>query len=281
MVTVIETINEMQTWVAAQQASGKTIGFVPTMGALHAGHQQLVARADVENDVSVCSIFVNPTQFNNPADLEKYPRTFEADKAILNEAGCDVIFFPAEKEMYPEGRKMIALDLQGLDTVMEGRFRPGHFAGVVTVVRKLFDAVPAHRAYFGEKDFQQLAIIRFMTQAFQLPIEIIGCPTIRETDGLAYSSRNIHLTVEERSAAPIIYESISAISQLKNSHSVQQAIQLTTERINALPVLKVEYIEIVNAKTLLPVNKWNDALDLRVCVAVFTSKTRLIDNCAC
>ncbi|MBK8846958.1 MAG: pantoate--beta-alanine ligase [Bacteroidetes bacterium] len=281
MVIVIESISEMQSWVASQIASGKTIGFVPTMGALHAGHKQLVVRAEKENEVSVCSIFVNPTQFNNPTDLEKYPRTFDTDKAILNEAGCDVIFFPSEKEMYPEGRQMIPFDLQGLDTVMEGRFRPGHFAGVVTVVKKLFDAVPAHRAYFGEKDFQQLAIIRFMTQAFQLPIQIIGCPTIRETDGLAYSSRNIHLTPEERKAAPLIYQSISNMVHHKNSHSVNESIQATISEINATQILKVEYLDVVDAQTLQTVSRWSDAPILRVCIAVFTSKTRLIDNCAC
>jgi pantoate--beta-alanine ligase len=187
--------------------NGKSIGFVPTMGALHPGHRSLIERARVENEVVVCSIFVNPTQFNDPKDLVNYPRTPELDYAILEEAGCDIVFSPSVEEMYPDDH-LLDLNFGDLETVMEGHFRPGHFKGVATVVSRLFSITTPTRAYFGEKDFQQLAVIREMNRRLKTGIEIVSCATLREADGLAMSSRNIHLNYEERNHASIIYKAL-------------------------------------------------------------------------
>lgn len=251
------------------------IGFVPTMGALHQGHISLVERAREECDTVVVSIFVNPTQFNDPKDLENYPRTEQADLALLEKAGADVVFAPSVGEMYPEPDTRI-FDFGRLDKVMEGEHRPGHFNGVGQVVSRLFEMVKPQRAYFGEKDFQQLAIIRRMVRDLELPVEIIGCPTVREADGLAKSSRNTLLTPDQRAAAPHIYAVISDGSSLREGYSVEEAKKLMAWHIDQRQQLKTEYVEIVDPITLQPVTEWNG--ELRCCVAVRAGNVRLIDN---
>lgn len=277
-IQIITSAHEMKNFAAECKAQRKTIGFVPTMGALHIGHISLINSSVKNCDVTVVSIFVNPTQFNNPDDLKKYPRTFDTDKAMLETTACDVIFFPSINEMYPDGLITTQLDLQGLDKVMEGEHRPGHFAGVVTIVKSLFEIVNPDVAFFGEKDFQQLAIIKYMTHAFNMPVEIMPCHTVREEDGLAFSSRNIHLTPDERKDAPLIYDTISQCRNKKLTMTVYEAKAWATNRINSSPYLKVEYIEFVNSKTLQPLNNWDECEEQRVCTAVTVSKTRLIDN---
>jgi pantoate--beta-alanine ligase len=277
-IQIITSALEMKNFATQCKLENKTIGFVPTMGALHIGHISLINSSVKRCDVTVVSIFVNPTQFNNPDDLKKYPRTFDTDKTMLETTGCDVIFFPSINEMYPDGLVTTQLDLQGLDKVMEGEHRPGHFAGVVTIVKSLFEMVNPDVAFFGEKDFQQLAIIKFMTIAFNMPLEIVPCHTVREKDGLAFSSRNIHLTPDERKDAPLIYNTISQCKNKKLTMTVYEAKAWATNRINSSPYLKVEYIEFVNSKTLQPLNSWDECEEQRVCTAVTVSKTRLIDN---
>lgn len=258
-----------------------TVGFVPTMGALHEGHLSLVSRCREACDTAVVSIFVNPTQFNDPKDLENYPRTEEADLKLLEAAGVDFVFAPSVEEVYPEPDSRV-FDFGGLDRVMEGEHRPGHFNGVGQVVSRLFQAVKPDKAFFGEKDFQQLAIIRYMVAQLGLPIEIVGCPIVRDTDGLARSSRNMLLTPEHRQAAPRIYAVLSdAAASLRGQVSVAEAKRIIAERIDAEPLLKTEYIEIASAATLRPAKAWGDAVgDLRCFAAVQAGNVRLIDNVA-
>lgn len=254
------------------------IGFVPTMGALHSGHIALVERARAECDIVVVSIFVNPTQFNDPSDLQKYPRTEEADLLLLEAAGADYVFAPSVEEVYPEVDTR-RFDFGALESVMEGAHRPGHFNGVAQVVSRLFDMVRPARAYFGEKDFQQLAIIRRMTAEMELPIEIVGCPIVRDVDGLALSSRNTLLVGEKRVAAPEIYRAISHAADKRGMLPVEDFKRLIISSIDSNEHLKVEYFEVVDAATLQPVSEWGKG-DLRACVAVFAGDVRLIDNIA-
>ncbi|WP_281671463.1 pantoate--beta-alanine ligase [Rikenella microfusus] len=258
-----------------------TVGFVPTMGALHAGHLSLVGECRRACDTTVVSIFVNPTQFNDPKDLENYPRTEEADLKLLEAAGVDFVFAPTVEEIYPEPDTRV-FDFGGLDRVMEGERRPGHFNGVGQVVSRLFDIVKPDKAFFGEKDFQQLAIIRHMVRGLSLPIEIVGCPIVRDTDGLARSSRNLLLTPEHRRAAPRIYEVLSdAAVSLRGKVPVAEAKRLIAECIDANPLLETEYIEIASAETLQPASEWGRAAgDLRCFAAVRAGTVRLIDNVA-
>lgn len=258
-----------------------TVGFVPTMGALHEGHLSLVRAARKTCDTVVVSIFVNPTQFNDPKDLQSYPRTEEADLKLLEAEGVDFVFAPSVTEVYPEPDTRV-FDFGGLDRVMEGEHRPGHFNGVGQVVSRLFDMVKPDRAFFGEKDFQQLAIIRYMVAQLGLRVEIVGCPIVRDTDGLARSSRNMLLTPEHRAAAPHIYEVLSdAVSSLRGAVSVAEAKRIVAERIDANPLLKTEYVEIAMTDTLLPAREWGAAVgDLRCFVAVQAGDVRLIDNVA-
>lgn len=274
---IYTTINETTAAVKALKEKGKSIGFVPTMGALHAGHLSLLKRSVEENDISICSIFVNPIQFNNAGDLEKYPRTLENDSKMLEEAGCDIIFAPSVEEMYPEKAKEV-YDFGPLETVMEGAHRPGHFNGVAVVVKRLFDICLPDRAYFGEKDFQQLAILKAMTQQFDLPIEIIGCPIIREADGLAMSSRNVRLTPEERIIAPEIYKTLEHIKLVVDLEPIEQVLASATTYLNSLPGMKVEYLLVADEHRLMPVlHRDNDRMK-RVFVALFLGEVRLIDN---
>lgn len=257
-------------------STGIRIGFVPTMGALHQGHLSLVMRSKRENEVTVVSIFVNPTQFNDSRDLEKYPRTLDADINLLSQVGCDIVFAPTVDEMYPEKDTRI-FNFGTLETVMEGKHRPGHFNGVAQIVSKLFDAVQPHIAYFGEKDFQQLAIIREMVKQLNYTITIAGCPIVRESSGLALSSRNMLLSAEEHKKAPIIYQILSEscifVAQ-KQPHEIRNWVLNKFQNTG----LDVEYFEIVDGYSLQPVSSWNESDYIVGCIAVFCGKIRLIDN---
>lgn len=257
--------------------SGKTIGFVPTMGALHDGHVSLVKRAKSENDVVVVSIFVNPTQFNNKTDLEKYPRIPEKDIPMLKAAGGDFLFMPNESEMYPEGAvsSSIVIPIGSLGEVMEAKHRPGHFDGVITIVRKLFAAVGTCKAYFGQKDFQQLAVVRRLVNLENLPVEIISCPIIREADGLAMSSRNMRLDAAQRKSALVLSRALHAVEAAWKTKSVTILHELVTAVMNEEPSVKIEYFEIADRDTLLPVTEKKNAV---ACIAAYVGDVRLIDN---
>ncbi|WP_163324924.1 pantoate--beta-alanine ligase [Draconibacterium mangrovi] len=273
---LVSTIQELQAELQ-HLTNGKTVGFVPTMGALHQGHISLVKQAVSENPVVVVSIFVNPTQFNDPADLERYPRTLENDMKLLEPTGCSIVFAPNAKEVYPEPDKR-KFNFGKLEEVMEGKHRPGHFNGVAQVVSRLFDMVKPTKSYFGLKDFQQLAIVKNMVKQLQLPVEIVPCAIIREKSGLAMSSRNELLTEEQRKNAAVISETLFKAKELKEQRSVQEITDWVTETINKNPFLDVEYFEIVDDEQLQPVKNWDEDSTKVGCVAVFCGKIRLIDN---
>jgi len=254
-----------------------TLGLVPTMGALHEGHISLVRNAVNENQTVLVTIFVNPTQFNDPEDLKRYPRNLEADLNLLEPTGCDIVFSPEPDEIYPEPDTR-QFNFGELETVMEGKHRLGHFNGVAQVVSKLFDIVQPNKAYFGLKDFQQLAIIQKMVKQLNLPVEIVPCEIIREKNGLAMSSRNDLLTVDERKNAATIYQTLVGSKKLIEQKSVNELREWIKENINNNPYLTVEYIEIVNDKTLQPIKSWSDEGKKVACAAVFCGKVRLIDN---
>lgn len=271
------TIKDLQKAVSISKNEEKTIGFVPTMGALHQGHISLVKKCCEQNDVCIVSIFVNPTQFNNPTDLEKYPRTIEEDTKILKEAGADIVFVPSVQEIYPEPDNR-QFDFGLLDKVMEGKFRPGHFNGVAQVVSRLFDIVKPDRAYFGEKDFQQLAIIRQMVRQLNIPVEIVPMPIRREDSGLAMSSRNQRLTGDQKTEAVNIYRILSDSKALYNQKTVDEVRIWVVESINKIPFLEVEYFEIVDGNTLQQIVDWKDTDYAVGCITVFCGEVRLIDN---
>lgn len=260
--------------------SKKVIGFVPTMGALHNGHLQLVKRCVSENDVCIVSVFVNPTQFNDKHDLEVYPRDVEADAKKLESVDCAILFAPTPEEMYTEEErdKVFEFDFGGLDQVMEGKHRPGHFNGVVQVVSKLFTLVRPTRAYFGEKDFQQLAIIRRMVEVMGFEIEIVGCPIVREESGLALSSRNALLSDEERKLAAHIHAVLKESVQFVSQTSLEELQKAVVDAIDAKEGLKTEYFSIVDGKTLRELDNWIQADYIVGCITVFCGKVRLIDN---
>lgn len=253
-------------------------GFVPTMGALHAGHISLIETAKRENNFVVCSIFVNPTQFNDKKDLEKYPRTLELDLEKLREANCDVVFIPSVAEMYPEEETPFELSFGALEEVMEGRFRPGHFKGVAMIVDKLFQAVHPDNAYFGEKDFQQLAVVTELSKRKHKNIRIVPCPTKRETDGLAMSSRNTLLSKEERKIAPVIYQTLSMVKDKRGKILPEELKQWAFEHLAMNKLIQPEYFEIVDSLTLQAVSVWSAEKKIRACVAVKLGNVRLIDN---
>lgn len=255
----------------------KTIGFVPTMGALHQGHISLVELARKECDTVVVSVFVNPTQFNDKNDLKHYPRTPEADAALLEAAGVDFVLFPSVEEIYPEPDTRV-FDFGQIDKVMEGATRPGHFNGVAQVVSRLFNIVEPTKAYFGEKDFQQIAVVRAMVAQLNLKVEIVDCPIIRDTDGLARSSRNTLLTAEHRAAAPHIYEVLSAAVAKVGELTPAELKAWVTAEVNKNPLLKVIYFEAVNALTMQSVDSWNECERIQGCIAVQAGDIRLIDN---
>jgi pantoate--beta-alanine ligase len=276
-VKIFHSIAETGDFVGKVRQSGKSVGFVPTMGALHAGHISLLAQASMNDDFVASSIFVNPIQFNKKEDLDKYPRTLEEDIIKLKDAGCDLLFNPGVEEMYPEP-VLEKYDFGQLDKVMEGKHRPGHFNGVAVVVRKLFEIIQPDRAYFGMKDYQQLRIIQTMTSELGLPIEIVPCPTMREADGLAMSSRNVRLTPDERKIAPAIFRVLNGIKERVKQVPLEEAEKWAIHQLNNYSELKVEYIEIVDAATLLRPHNWNDTESMVVCAAVHLGKVRLIDN---
>ena len=274
---VIHTIKDLQAELSVLKAQDKKVGLVPTMGALHAGHASLVKRSVNENEVTVVSVFVNPTQFNDKNDLVKYPRTLDADCKLLEACGATYAFAPSVEEMYPKPDTR-QFSYAPLDTVMEGAFRPGHFNGVCQIVSKLFEAVKPHRAYFGEKDFQQLAIIREMVRQMQFDLEIVGCPIVREEDGLALSSRNARLSAEERENALKISQTLFKSRTFAATHTVGETLKFVEDAIAAVPGLRLEYFEIVDGNTLQKVDNWNQTSYVVGCITVFCGDVRLIDN---
>ena len=283
---IIESVKELKDKVSALRKENKTVGLVPTMGALHEGHASLVSRSVKENDATVVSVFVNPTQFNDKKDLEVYPRTLEADCQLLESLGATYVFAPSVEEVYPEPDTR-SFSYPPIDTVMEGAFRPGHFNGVCQIVSKLFMFVEPDKAYFGEKDFQQIAVIRAMVadyttkgEAWAKRLEICPCPIVREEDGLALSSRNTLLTEKERAIAPNIYKALANSVAYSKEHSVEETKQAVINDINAVEGLEVQYYDIVNALTLESVDGWDDAAHVQGCITVFCGATpiRLIDN---
>ncbi len=274
---VIHTIKDLQAELTVLRAQGKKVGLVPTMGALHVGHASLVKRSVSENGVTVVSVFVNPTQFNDKNDLAKYPRTLDADCRLLEDCGAAFAFAPSVEEMYPQPDTR-ENSYAPFDTVMEGAFLPGHFNGVCQIVSKLFDAIQPDRAYFGEKDFQQLAIIREMVRQMNYKLEIVGCPIVREEDGLALSSRNKRLSAQERENALNISRTLFKSRTFATSHTVSETQKMVEEAIEAAPGLRLEYFEIVDGNTLQKVNSWEDAQYVVGCITVFCGEVRLIDN---
>lgn len=274
---LVKSVEELGNIVKLLRKDGKTVGFVPTMGALHEGHLSLVKQCIADNDISVVSIFVNPTQFNNKEDLEKYPRTLEADCEFLSRVGVDIVFAPDVKDVYPEPDTRV-FDFGQLDKVMEGKHRPGHFNGVAQVVSRLFDLVKPDRAYFGQKDFQQLAIIRVMVKQLGLSVEIVPMPIVREQSGLALSSRNERLTPEQRELAVNISKTLFASRDNMQANSVNETIKRVIDTLNSFEGLDVEYYEIVDGDSLLPVQDWSQSNYIVGCITVFCGEVRLIDN---
>ena len=274
---LIQTIHELRAKLDVLRGEGKTIGLVPTMGALHAGHASLVKRAVAENDVVVVSDFVNPTQFNDKNDLAKYPRTLDADCRLLEACGVTFVFAPSVEEIYPEPDTRM-FSYAPLDTVMEGKYRPGHFNGVCQIVSKLFLIVEPTRAYFGEKDFQQLAIIREMVRKYPFSLQIVGCPIVREADGLALSSRNARLSGEQRMQALQISKTLFASVDYAKVHSLAETKAFVEKGIEDAEGLRLEYFEIVDGNTLQPVSSWDESGYIVGCITVFCGDVRLIDN---
>lgn len=272
---VVETIKSLKQEL--EKYNSKNVGFVPTMGALHDGHISLVKRSVEENDVTVVSVFVNPTQFNDKADLERYPRTEEADKKLLEAAGCDIVFMPQVEEMYPEEDTRV-FNFGSIGTVMEGKYRPGHFNGVAQIVSKLFYAVEPTRSYFGEKDFQQVAIIRDMVKQLNIPVEIIACPIIREESGLARSSRNELLTAEERKKAALISQVLSKSVNFAKEMSVEEVKNWVNDQFKSDDTFKMDYYDIVDGNSLQSVSSWDESDYIVGCIAIYCGKIRLIDN---
>ena len=274
---IVNSIKELRLQLDEDKQKGKKVGLVPTMGALHAGHISLVKRCVAENDVCVVSIFVNPTQFNNPNDLLTYPRTLDEDCQLLESSGCTYVFAPSVEEMYPEPDNRV-FDFGTVAQVMEGARRPGHFNGVAQIVSKLFYAVKPDVSYFGEKDFQQIAVIRAMVKQLGIPVEIVDCPIQRESDGLALSSRNTRLTPEQRQKAPVIARTLKESITFVPEKSVQQVIDYVVSTLNNVPDMNVEYFEIVDGNTLESITNWSDTTYPVGCITVYCGEVRLIDN---
>ncbi|MBQ5657123.1 MAG: pantoate--beta-alanine ligase [Bacteroidaceae bacterium] len=274
---IVQTIAELKACLNGEREQGHSVGLVPTMGALHAGHASLVERSVKENDVTVVSIFLNPTQFNDKKDLERYPRTLEADCELLEKCGAQVVFAPSVDEVYPEPDTRV-FSYPPTDAVMEGAFRPGHFNGVCQIVSKLFDYVEPDRAYFGEKDYQQICVIRRMVEDLKMDINIVACPVIREESGLARSSRNTLLSDEERQLAAHIYRVLS--ESRKKQMSVAETHDFVISEIDAIEGLKVQYFSIVDGLTLADVSTWDDAESVVGCITVYCGAVpiRLIDH---
>lgn len=274
---VLKLRQEVNNAIKALHAENKQVGFVATMGALHEGHLSLIDIAAKENDCVVCSIFVNPLQFNDKADFEKYPNTLEADLKLLEAKKCAIVFVPDVQEMYGN-EDSTQFDFGNLDKVMEGVYRPGHFLGMAKVVKRLFDTVKPDVAYFGEKDFQQLAIIRKFTHDLKLPVKVVGCPIMRETDGLAMSSRNVLLSSEERIVSPIIYKTLLGAKERVGKISITALKTWVETEINAVPHFKLEYFEVAEAKNLTLLNEWKSLAPIMGFIVVRVNNIRLIDN---
>ncbi|MFD2513930.1 pantoate--beta-alanine ligase [Pontibacter locisalis] len=274
---VIKQVSTIREKVQALRCGGKRIGFVPTMGALHEGHLQLLRASAQENDVTICSIFVNPTQFNNPDDYKLYPRTLEQDVELLKTVNCDYLFAPGAEEVYPQ-QPLLQFSFGPLEAVMEGEHRPGHFNGVATVVSKLFHFVQPHKAYFGQKDLQQVTIVRQLVQALSFDLELVCYPTIREEDGLAMSSRNKRLNVEQRQIAANLYNAL----QMARGQLGQKAVAAIKEDIrnylNQQDQVELEYFEVADVNTLQPVQDLSEVQEVALCIAAFVGPVRLIDN---
>jgi pantoate--beta-alanine ligase len=279
-VTTVTTIAALRARLDAERAAGRTVGFVPTMGYLHAGHGSLMAAAREETDVVVTSIFVNPLQFAPTEDLASYPRDLESDTALAEAEGVDLLFVPTVEEMYPDGPVLTTVSVAEVSAPLEGRARPTHFAGVATVVAKLFAIVGPCRAYFGEKDFQQIAVVRRMVRDLSIPVDVVGCPTRREADGLAMSSRNAYLTPEERAAAPVVHATLQAgrMAIDAGERDAAHVRSLMADLIGAEPLAELDYAEVVDAATLQVVDPLVG--ELRLLAAVRFGKARLIDNLA-
>ncbi|HEY0029425.1 MAG TPA: pantoate--beta-alanine ligase [Bacteroidia bacterium] len=289
---IFNSIQQLKNHLNSIRNQKKIIGFVPTMGALHFGHISLVQKAKAECDMVVCSIFVNPTQFNDLSDLDKYPRTFDADCQILESDSCDIVFAPETMEMYSAAELELKklkkedkswtesrnVDFGLLEKVMEGAQRPGHFNGVAQVVSKLFRIVEPHKAYFGQKDFQQLAIIKSMVKQLEMPVQIIACPIIREPNGLAMSSRNERLTKQEREIAALISQTLFKIQDLYPAKNVAELKTFGIGQISKEPLMQLEYLEIADADTLQPITNFEQSKSAVVCIAVTLGAVRLIDN---
>ena len=276
---IVKTIKALNEKLFSARNSGKSIGLVPTMGALHAGHASLIRRSVSENDITVVSDFVNPTQFNDQNDLLRYPRNIDADCQLVESIGADYIFYPSVEEMYPEADTR-TFSYPPIDTVMEGPRRPGHFNGVCQIVSKLFYAVNPDRAYFGEKDFQQIAVIKAMVADLKIPVTICPCPIVREADGLALSSRNALLSADERNLAVNISKILFASKEFALAHTVDETLAFVVDSINAHEGLEVEYYEIVDGDSLQKVSSWNDSESIVGCITVYCGQlpVRLIDN---
>ncbi len=274
---IVQTVAQLQETLAPYRETKTSIGLVPTMGALHVGHASLVDRSVKENEVTVVSVFVNPTQFNDSNDLKSYPRTFDADRDLLESHGATILFAPTVKDIYPEPDTRV-FDCAPVDSVMEGVMRPGHFNGVCQIVSKLFYAVEPTRAYFGEKDFQQLAVIRRMVKILELPLEVVGCPIVREKSGLAFSSRNARLTEVQRNLAVNISAILRESINFAASNEVGETKKFVEEAIEASEGLRLEYFEIVDGLTMQSVSSWNDTDYIVGCITVYCGEVRLIDN---
>ena len=273
-----ETVDSLRNHLSGIKQSGNSIGFVPTMGALHKGHLALIQEAKNDNNKVVCSIFVNPKQFNNPDDLKNYPRDMTHDVKLLEHENCDILFYPSEQEVYPDKSKNETFDFGELDQIMEGKYRPGHFQGVATVVKRLFEIVEPHNAYFGLKDYQQLLIIHKMTRDLGLPVEIIPCPIVREENGLAMSSRNERLTHVERKQAAMIYETLKMVKIRSGYATISEVKNYVEQQFQKNKYVTLEYFEIVDMYTLKPLRTWASSNNVIACIAAWVGKVRLIDN---
>ena len=277
-IAVLQRVDDMLAFSTKCRIENQTIGFVPTMGALHEGHLSLIAIAKEKCDVVVCSIFVNPTQFNDPKDLLFYPRTEEADIVLLKAAGCDVVFIPTVAEMYPSGQDVQAYDFGTLTSEWEGRFRPGHFNGVITVVKRLFEITVPHQSFFGKKDFQQYSVIREWANRYSISVEIVGCDTVRALDGLALSSRNKRLSSEQATMATAFSKALWFIQENKQTNDVNALLAEATERFIEKEAIELQYFTIANAETLEPLEKISDANGQVALIAGFIGGVRLIDE---
>lgn len=275
---IFKSKSDLQSYVGKKRNKGYSIGFVPTMGALHEGHLSLVKSANEAAEVTVVSIFVNPTQFDNQGDLENYPKTFDKDVELLKASNCDILFYPTIDEIYHEEVVAQEFDFEGLEFQMEGKFRNGHFNGVGTIVKALFEIVQPDIALFGEKDFQQLQIIKKLVEKYDLPVQVVGKPIFRENDGLAMSSRNARLTKAHREAAPFIFETLQEVIKKTNSNNINQISQWVEKQFNKHPLLELEYFTIAEEETLMSAQKFIPGKYYRAFIAVFAENIRLIDN---